>query len=98
MNVSTDKALPLPRLGLSLSMRAAVLALLLYLEKVLLTSLIDISSAYAAGGSGAFAILVEHWAFRCLLTALGALALFSYMSNNQRLAEINAAAREVSIR
>jgi len=98
VNVTTDRAIPFPRVGFNLSVRALALALLLYLEKILLTSLIDISSAYAAGGSGATAILVEHWAFRCVLTSLGALALFSYVREDRQLAEINAAASAIAIR
>ncbi len=79
---------------MSLATRAAVVALVLFIEKSLLNLLVDFDSAQRAQGLGAAVRIAQHWGFRFAVTLAALLALFAYVRDDERLGQINSAARE----
>jgi exosortase E/protease (VPEID-CTERM system) len=82
---------------LSFAARIGLLALVLVLEKILLTYFVDIDSAWATT-EGEFLRHAQYATFRLLVSFGAALALFVYVRYDHRLAVVNAAARDVGIR
>jgi exosortase E/protease (VPEID-CTERM system) len=82
---------------MGLAARLTVLALVLLLEKFLLSFLVHPSSAQTARGLGAALWITQHFGFRILVSLALSLAVFSYASSNERLAQINAAARSTPL-
>jgi exosortase E/protease (VPEID-CTERM system) len=79
---------------LSLAVRVAVLAIVLFAEKFLLNFFVDFGAAQAATGLGEFVRQNQHWGFRFAVTFAAALALFVYVDGNARLKALNTRARE----
>ncbi|HKT74000.1 MAG TPA: exosortase E/protease, VPEID-CTERM system [Steroidobacteraceae bacterium] len=93
-----SKALPQPAKGATLTIRGIALALLLFIEKSLLNFLVDFDGAQAAHGIGDVIRHVQHFGLRFAVTLALALALFCYVTESRRLAEINLAARQAPVR
>jgi exosortase E/protease (VPEID-CTERM system) len=83
---------------MSLSARLALVAVGLFLEKVVLSFFNDATSATAARGIGGAAYVAQHWAFYFLVTLAVSLSLFAHVRGSPQLLEIDAAAREVPLR
>ena len=66
-----------------------------FLEKTLLNAFVDFDRAQAAQGLGAFVRLAQHWAFRFLVAAAAALALFIYVRGGEKLQRADAAVRSL---
>jgi exosortase E/protease (VPEID-CTERM system) len=75
-----------------------VLALLLYLEKFLLSFLIDLHAEEKAGGLGALVRGVQHWTFHFLIAFAVSLAIFGYVRRNEQLAALNQETRDAPLR
>jgi exosortase E/protease (VPEID-CTERM system) len=82
----------------SLAHRAALAALLLCLNKILLSYFADFDTAQTATGLGRFIRIAQHDGFRFLVTLAVATALFGYIEGNPALRQINSAARAARIR
>jgi hypothetical protein len=83
---------------MSLSVRIAIAAALLVLEKLILNSVVDFQHAQAARGLGAVVRVTQHWGLRFLVTLAIALAFFIYLRGRPQLAQVDAAARAEPLR
>jgi exosortase E/protease (VPEID-CTERM system) len=97
VNDASSNVLIVPAARLSLSARAAIVALLLVSEKVLLNVLVD-SDSVPAQGMGAWVHEAQHLAFRFLVSLALVLVLFCYVRARAPLAAVDAAARAQRIR
>jgi exosortase E/protease (VPEID-CTERM system) len=88
----------LVRIDLTLSLRLAVAAVVLFLEKAALNLFVDFGSAQAAEGFGAFVRVAQHWGFRFIVSLAISAAVFAYLRGGRQLAEADSAARGVRIR
>jgi exosortase E/protease (VPEID-CTERM system) len=88
----------LVRIDLTLSLRLAVAAVVLFLEKAALNLFVDFPGAQAAEGLGAYVRIAQHWGFRFIVSLAISAAVFAYLRDGQRLTEADAAARGVRIR
>jgi exosortase E/protease (VPEID-CTERM system) len=86
------------RIDLTLSLRLAVAAAVLFLEKAALNFFVDFPGAQAAQGLGAYVRVAQHWGFRFIVSLAISAAVFAYLRDGQRLAEADSAARGVRIR
>ena len=86
------------RIDLTLSLRLAVVAVVLSLEKAALNFFVDFPSADAAEGFGAFVRVAQHWGFRFIVSLAISAAVFAYLRGGQQLAEADSAARGAPIR
>lgn len=86
------------RIELTLSLRLAVAAVVLFLEKTALNLFVDFESAQAARGFGALVRTGQHWGFRFIVSLAIAAAVFAYLRDGPALAEVNVAARGVRVR
>jgi len=98
MGTTASRALPALNARLNLAVRGAAVAAVLFAEKLLLNFLVSSSAPRAARGFGAVVWVTQHWGFRFLVTFAAALALFCYVRGDERLHEINAAARSAPVR
>jgi exosortase E/protease (VPEID-CTERM system) len=83
---------------MSLGVRAAVVALLLVIEKFALNFLVDFEAAQDAHGLGAIVRIGQHWGFRFLAALALSLALLGYATAEQRWSRANAAACGATVR
>jgi exosortase E/protease (VPEID-CTERM system) len=88
----------LVRTNLTLSLRLAVAAVALFLEKASLNFFVDFQSAQAAEGLGAFVRTAQHWGFRFIVSLAISAAVFAYLRGGRELKEADSAARGVPIR
>lgn len=86
------------RIDLTLSLRLAVVAVVLFLEKAALNFFVDFPGAQAAEGLGAYVRIAQHWGFRFVVSLAISAAVFAYLRGGQRLTEADSAARGVRIR
>ncbi len=98
MGTTAARALPALSTRMNLLMRAAAIALVLFLEKFLLNFFVDFSVARDAPGFGAVVRIGQKWGFHFAVTFAAALALFCYVRDDARLREIDAAARGEPVR
>jgi exosortase E/protease (VPEID-CTERM system) len=87
-----------PAARLNLAARAAIVALLLVVEKTLLNLLVDSPSAQAAQGLGGLVRAAQHTAFRFLVSLAVVVILFCYARSNASLASVESAVRAQRIR
>ena len=97
MGTTASRALPSLNARMSLAVRAGIATLVLGIEKSLLNLLVDFSATQTAQGFGAIVRVAQHWGFRFAVTFAGALALFCYVREDDRLRALNAAARGESL-
>ena len=83
---------------MTLAVRAAIVGLLLVVEKFLLNFLVDFDAAQDARGLGAAVRIGQHWGFRFLAALAVSLALLGYAAADQRWSRANAAACGMSVR
>jgi exosortase E/protease (VPEID-CTERM system) len=81
-----------------LSARLALVAVILFLEKFLLSFFLRSGLAERAPGIGGVVFAVQHWAFYFLVTLAVSLSLFAYVRGSSELSELDAAARTVPLR
>ena len=81
-----------------LSARLALVAVGLFLEKILVSLFIDSDSAIAARGVGGVAYAAQHWAFYFLVTLAVSLSLFAHVRGSAELLELDTAARAAPLR
>jgi exosortase E/protease (VPEID-CTERM system) len=98
MGTTASRALPALNARMNLGVRAVAVAAVLFAEKFLLNLLVDSSAPRLAHGFGAVVRTAQHWGFHFLVTFAAALALFGYVRGDERLREINAAARAAPLR
>ncbi len=84
--------------GSTLAARAIGVAAILFIDKSLLNYFVDFQTAQSAEGAAAIARTLQHFGLRFLVTAALAVALFAYVRENRRLAEINLMASGVPVR
>jgi exosortase E/protease (VPEID-CTERM system) len=89
---------PVPIRRLNLAARACLIALLLYLEKFLLSFLIDVPAEQAAQGFDEVVRQSQHWTIHFLIALAVALAIFGYARRNEQLAALDDAARDTPMR
>jgi exosortase E/protease (VPEID-CTERM system) len=87
-----------PRTGLGLAARVAILGAVFFLEKILLNEFVDFDRAQAAQGLGAVVRNAQHWGFRFLVALTAAAALFAYVRGGERLKAADAAIGSSSVR
>ena len=80
---------PPPKLGLPA--RIAVVAAVLFADKILLNRFVDFDRAQAAQGLGAIVRNVQHWGFRFLVALAAAVVVFAYVSGREALKSADAA-------
>ncbi len=73
----------LPVVQSNLSARLALLAALLFAEKLVLSALVDSRRARDALGMGAWVHLAQHWGFRYLVTFIAAISIFAFVRTQQ---------------
>ncbi len=83
---------------MSLGARAAVVGLLLVIEKFALNFLVDFDAAQDARGLGAVVRIGQHWGFRFLVALALSLALLGYATAERRWSRVNAAVSGTSVR
>jgi exosortase E/protease (VPEID-CTERM system) len=83
---------------LSLAVRACAIALLLGLEKVLLSLVLNVDAEDAARGLGEAVRVSQRWSVRFAVAFAASLAIFSYVRGNAQLAKLNQAARDAPLR
>ena len=83
---------------LSLGGRAALVALLLIVEKFALNFLVDFHAAQHARGLGAAVRIGQHWGFRFVAALALSVTLLGYATAEPRWSRVNAAARGASLR
>jgi exosortase E/protease (VPEID-CTERM system) len=98
MGTTASRALPALNTRMNLAMRAAAVAAVLFVEKLLLNFLIDSSAVNAAQGFGVVLRAAQHWGFRVAVTFAASLALFCYVRSDKQLREINTQARNAPLR
>ena len=68
---------------LNLWARIASLGTLLFVEKIVLSGVVDARRAREAQGLGALLHFAQHWGFRCLVTFLAAAAVFAFVKTQR---------------
>jgi exosortase E/protease (VPEID-CTERM system) len=86
------------RSDLTLSLRLAVAAVVLFLEKAALNFFVDFPGAQSAQGLGALVRIAQHWGFRFIVSLIIAAAVFAYLRGGRALTEADGAARGVRMR
>ena len=80
---------PPPKLGLPA--RIAVVAAVLFADKILLNRFVDFDRAQTAQALGAIVRNVQHWGFRFLVALAAAVVVFAYVSGREVLKSADAA-------
>ena len=75
-----------------------MIALLLYLEKFLLSFLVNGDAEDAARGLGELVRRAQHWTFHFLIAFSVSLAIFAVVRRNEQLAKLNRSARDTPLR
>jgi exosortase E/protease (VPEID-CTERM system) len=88
----------LVRSDLTLSLRLAIAAVVLFLEKAALNFFVDFPGAQSAQGLGALVRIAQHWGFRFIVSLVIAAAVFAYLRGGPTLAAADWAARGVRVR
>ena len=83
MTQVSNAATPIPRFGLGLPARLAILAALFLAEKIFLNAFVDFNRADSARGVGALVRVAQHWGFRFLVALAAAVALFAYVRGGE---------------
>lgn len=93
MNSFWSRIRPLPASGLSLPLRFAIAALLLFVETLLLSYLIQATPITAATGLALAVRTAQHWVFRFFIAYVASLAILIYVGREHRFSAANAAAQ-----
>src|SRR5579872_5607973 len=83
---------------LTLKARGALALLVLFAEKPLLESFVNVTAAQSASGAGYAFWFLQHWGLRVAVSIMVALVVFTSVGDNQRLNELNQTARAQSAR
>jgi exosortase E/protease (VPEID-CTERM system) len=83
---------------MTLGVRAALAAAVLFVEKAGLNLCVDFARAQTAVGLGATVRNIQHWGFRLLVSIAVALAVFACLRGGSRLVQANGAARGTRVR
>jgi exosortase E/protease (VPEID-CTERM system) len=87
-----------PGTGMSLATRLAVIALLLFVEKISLNFFVNYDGPLSTTRLGTLLNAAQLLGLRFAVSLTALLALFSYVSGSERLIRLNAAARGIHIR
>jgi exosortase E/protease (VPEID-CTERM system) len=91
-------AAPISARQLGLPARIAILAAMLFAEKVWLNTFVDFDQAQAARGLGAALRVAQHWGFRFCVAFAAAVALFAFVRGDQKSSAAGAAVRTARLR
>jgi exosortase E/protease (VPEID-CTERM system) len=96
VNATAAPIVPVRRPGLAA--RLAILALVFFVEKVFLNTLVDFEHASTAQGLEAVVRVAQHWGLRFLVAFAAAVGIFAYVRESNQLAAIGTVFRAAPIR
>ncbi len=98
MSQISASSTPISLLRPGLAARLAILAAVLFADKILLNGFVDFDRAQAAEGLGAVVREGQHWGFRFLVATAAAVVLFGYVRGGQALKAAAASVRASQLR